>query len=356
MYANSCIWVHRTDVCWQPSLSRRRKPPEIHEQTLKKTEWWWQAMARAPQSISFPCALALPPPSHGDATMPSPCWAPHFMPQEHIMFSNPTLSEPRICPAATMSDHILSALTLLLHWARILQPATPPQVVAFESWTISAPICVFRLTFAELRTPDLWTCVCAFTFFLLYLCFSDRNKLQLQVPVCNLVVITTAIPPLLWRWYSFLAVSQILNHSDTCSVPSVCNTVGLLILFKLCPRLHLSSTDDVKRFVSYLHVHLFSNIPHRHHRVSPRRSMYLLIVGSDYCVMRFAYALHMRHQNLLLFCLYTEPFELIIEIVFHYLLVEHVFSSEKEKESCECNTETSNPAGFEQILTLHWQY
>jgi len=35
--------------------------------------------------------------------------------------------------------------------------------------------------------------------------------------------------------------------------------------------------------------------------------------------MRFAYALHMRRQNLVLFpCLYIEPFELVIEIVFHY--------------------------------------
>ena len=32
----------------------------------------------------------------------------------------------------------------------------------------------------------------------------------------------------------FLAVSEILNHSDTCAVPSVCNAVGLLILLKLC--------------------------------------------------------------------------------------------------------------------------
>jgi len=47
--------------------------------------------------------------------------------------------------------------------------------------------------------------------------------------------------------------------------------------------------------------------------------MYLLIVGSDYYVMRFTYALHMRRQNLVLFpCLYFEPFELVIEIVFHY--------------------------------------
>ena len=35
--------------------------------------------------------------------------------------------------------------------------------------------------------------------------------------------------------------------------------------------------------------------------------------------MRLAFALHMRRQNLVIFsCLYTEPFELVIEIVFHY--------------------------------------
>ena len=47
--------------------------------------------------------------------------------------------------------------------------------------------------------------------------------------------------------------------------------------------------------------------------------MYLLIVESHYCVMRFAYALHMRQQNFVLFpCLYIELIELVIEIIFHY--------------------------------------
>ena len=77
----------------------------------------------------LPCALAFPLPSHRDATMPSPCWAPHFM----TMFSNPTPSKPRLSPAATMSDDKLSALTPPVHCASILQPATPPQVVAFKS-------------------------------------------------------------------------------------------------------------------------------------------------------------------------------------------------------------------------------
>jgi len=96
----------------------------------------------APRPIPLPCALAFPPPSHRDATTPSPCWDPHFMTQERIMFSNPTPSKPRLSPAATMSDATPSSLIPPLHCASILQPTTPPQVVAFESWTISAPICL----------------------------------------------------------------------------------------------------------------------------------------------------------------------------------------------------------------------
>ena len=96
----------------------------------------------APNPISLPCALAFPPPSHRDATTPSPYWTPHFMTQERIMFSNSTPSAPRLSPPVTMSDDMLLALTLHLHCASILQPATPPQVVAFESWAIS--ICLNR--------------------------------------------------------------------------------------------------------------------------------------------------------------------------------------------------------------------
>ena len=69
----------------------------------------------------------------------------------------------------------------------------------------------------------------------------------------------------------------------------------------------------------HLHILLFSKVLYWSRRVSPRRPMYLLIAGSDYCVMRFAYAC-MRRQNLvLLSCLSrdTEPCELAIEIVFY---------------------------------------
>jgi len=79
------------------------------------------------------------------------------MTQERLVFSNATLSELRLseAPAATMSDDMLSALTPPLSCASILQSATPPQIVAFESCTISAPICFIHLTLAESRKPNL---------------------------------------------------------------------------------------------------------------------------------------------------------------------------------------------------------
>ena len=82
-------------------------------------------------------------------------------------------------------------------------------------------------------------CVC-FELFFFCLCFPDRNEHQLEVPVCKLVVITTAIPLLLFP--CFLAVSEIFSHSDTCAVPSVCDRRW----FAHLTRLHLSSASDDK--------------------------------------------------------------------------------------------------------------
>jgi len=77
------------------------------------------------------------------------------MTQQRIMFSTLAPSKPRLSPATTMSDDMLLALTLPLHCASILQPATPPQDVAFESWIISASICLNCFTFAKSRKSDL---------------------------------------------------------------------------------------------------------------------------------------------------------------------------------------------------------
>ena len=114
---NLCERVHRTEVRDQPSLSRQKA--EIHQQILNKTRRWWQAMA---PPIFLPCAFAFPPPNHRDATTPSPCWAPHFVTQERIMFSNPTPSKPRLSPAATMPRHRLSLRPCIAPPSCSLQP------------------------------------------------------------------------------------------------------------------------------------------------------------------------------------------------------------------------------------------
>jgi len=144
------------------------------------------------------------------------------------------------------------------------------------------------------------------------------------------------------------------------------STIPILVLCLLCATLLRCSSYSSfapsspyfsswwQKIVSYLHIHLFSNVLHWRRRVSPRRPMYLLIVGLyiyicvcvyvymcqciyihvcvytytcvyllivglHCCVMHFAYALHMRHQSLVSFpCLYIEPFTLVIEKIFHY--------------------------------------
>jgi len=136
----------------QPSLSRQKA--EIHKQILKKQNMALMASdGPSPHFPSLRLGLTAPQPSrrhHAHSVL-----RPSFHDPRSLMFSNRTPSEPRLFPAATMSDDILSALTPPLHCASISQPATSPQVVAFESWTISAPIYLNRFTFAESRKPDL---------------------------------------------------------------------------------------------------------------------------------------------------------------------------------------------------------
>ena len=122
--------------------------------------------------------LGLPPPSHRDATTLSPCWAPHFMTQIRIMFSNPTPSKPRLSPAATMSDATPSALT---------RPCSAPPSCSLQP--------LLKLSLLSLRPPllqfvsivspllnhgnPIFEPVCVFYLFLFCLYFSGRNELQL---------------------------------------------------------------------------------------------------------------------------------------------------------------------------------
>ena len=264
----------------------------------------------APHPISLPCSLALPPPSHRDTTLttPSPCWALHFMTKERLMFSNPTPSELCFSPAVTMCDDMLSALTPPLHHACISQPATSPQVVAFACWTISAPICLNRFTFAETRKSNLWTYACDLPFPLLPLLL--WWKWISAVSPC-LQFITTAIPLLFLPEYSFLAELEILN----CAVPSVCNTVGLLIFFKLCPVftfLQQLMTKHCELFTLTLVVQGSPSTslrqPQSTHVFTESR-IALLCHALRICVA------HAPLESCPFPCLYIEVFELVIKVI-----------------------------------------
>jgi len=128
-----------------------------------------------------------------------------------------------------------------------------------------------------------------------------------------------------------LAVSEICNHSDPCAVPSMCNTVDLLILLKLCLVFTFLQQLMTRRFwVIYTYtcspivsINVVASAPddpslqNVFHIQKCVMQLYLLILGSHYCVMHFVHALHMRCQNLVLIsCLYLEPFELVIKSSF----------------------------------------
>jgi len=166
-YISSCIWVHIIDVRQQLYSSRRNAV--ILKQILHKTWRRWQAMA--PHLIPVPCALAFPPPSHRDATTPSPSWAPHFMTQtHHVLESHPE----RAVPDSRLDDERLHAigshpaLALRLH----LAACNPSSSCRF--WVLDH-ICSnlsqsFHLRWiTEIRSFNL--CVCLSPFSLLPLLF-----------------------------------------------------------------------------------------------------------------------------------------------------------------------------------------
>ena len=104
----------------------------------------------SPHSPSLRLGLPAPQPSrrHHAQSLLGPSF--HDPRTHHIL--DPTPSKPRLSLAATMSDDTLSALTPSLHGASILQPAAPPQVVAFEPWTISRTILFWRTYIYILQT------------------------------------------------------------------------------------------------------------------------------------------------------------------------------------------------------------
>ena len=185
-----------------------------------------------------------------------------------------------------MSDDTLSALTLPLHCASILQPATPPQIVTFESWTISALICLNRFAFAESQKPDLWTCVCVFTFsssafaFLIGMNFSFKSLFA----ICSLSPqrfhYSFYLSIVSWQYQKY-SIILILVLCLLCVTPLVCSPYSS---FALSSPFFSSWWQQI---VSYLHIHLFSNVLHRHRRISPRWPtglvrFYALVAGSNH--------------------------------------------------------------------------
>ena len=147
----------------------------------------------APHHISFSCALAFPPPNHRDATTPSPCWAPPFVTPRtrHVLESHPMQVAPLSRRDNERWHAVGSDFALALHL--YLAACNPSSSCRFWVWD---HLCSnLSQSFHFCWIAEIWPlnrCVC-FYLLLFCLCFSDRNKLQLWVPVCNLVVITTAI-------------------------------------------------------------------------------------------------------------------------------------------------------------------
>jgi len=99
MYKTLCIWVYKHSLA--TSLYRDISTKEWSK-ILKKMV----AIASdgpSPHTPFLRLDLTVPPNRHGGVPTPSPCWALHFMTQERLMFWNPTPSEPRLSPAATIS-------------------------------------------------------------------------------------------------------------------------------------------------------------------------------------------------------------------------------------------------------------
>jgi len=183
----------------------------------------------APHPISLPCALALPSSSHRDAATPSPCWASRFMTQQRLMLSNPTPSEPHLSPAATMSDDMLLAIIPLSPCASILQPATPPQVVAFESCTISAPFSLLLNHGNPIFEPacmfyDFLCCL----WFLTEITFSFRSLLTIRSFSSQWFHYYFNRSVVSWQYQKYYTILILV-------LCFFCEAVGLLILLKLCP-------------------------------------------------------------------------------------------------------------------------
>jgi len=259
----------------------------------------------APHPIFLPNALALPSPSHRDATSPSPCWAPHFM--THVLESYSEravhLSRCRLSGSlrswtATVSCSLQPLLSLSLL-------SLGPSLLQFVS---------IVLLLLKSRKPDLWTCVFLFNFSSSAFAF----RIEMDFSFKSLLAIWS-LSPLQFHYYFYLSIVYlrykkywnilILVLCLLCATPLVCSSHSS---FALSSPFFSSWWQNHCELFTYKLV--LQGSPSTLSRLcGPRRLMYLLIVGSDYNVMRFTNALHMRRQNLVLgSCLYIVTFEMVM--------------------------------------------
>jgi len=111
-----------------------------------------------------------------------------------------------------------------------------------------------------------------------------------------------SLSPQRFHYYFYRSIGfQQYQKYWTILIPVMCLLCVKLLVCSSCASFAPSShffSSWWQKILRYWHIHLFSNVLHRHHRVSPIYPMHLLIVGSHYYAMRFTYALRMRRQNL----------------------------------------------------------
>jgi len=137
--------------------------------------------------IPLPCALALPPSSHRDATTPSLCWAPHFMFQEHLEFSNPTRAGRASLPPNDERRYAFGSHSTLA--PRLYLAAYNP-VSSCRFWVLDHLCSNLTESFhscwiTETQYLNLCVCfifepVCVFYLFLFCLCFLIENNFSFK--------------------------------------------------------------------------------------------------------------------------------------------------------------------------------
>jgi len=273
----------------------------------------------SPHSPSLHLGLPAPKPSrhHHAQSLLGPSF--HDPRTPHVLESHPEQAAPLSLRYDELRHAVgsHSALALRLYLAAC-NPSSSCRfwVLDHLCFNLSQSFYLFWIT-----KSDLWACVCVFTFFPSAFAF----LIEMSFSFKSLFAIWSLSPQQIHYFFYLSTVSWQYGKYWT---------ILILVLYLLCVTLLVCSSYSSfapcspffsswrQKIVSYLHIHMFSNVLHRCRRVSPRlgRPMYLLIVGSEYCVMCFAYALHMRQHNLVLFpCLHIELFELVIDwVIFHY--------------------------------------